>query len=236
MEVIARQHAAPGRVSTGVDRIDEILNGGLPRYSTVFITGQPGSGKTILSQQAAFAAGRAGYTTLYLTTLSEPPLKLLHFLKEFTFFDAALFGTRVIYGDLGSVLIAEGPPGVVARLDNLVREHRPTLVVIDSFKVLTESFPQATALRQFLLDISLRLAMWEVTTLLVGEYDAVDLRQSVELAIADGIIHLYGMEEVEQQRRYLRVMKMRGTGYFGGEHYFEIASSGITLFPVCVPT
>ena len=46
---------AAGRVSTGIEALDEVLDGGVPRGSIVFVTGLPGSGKTILSEQALFA-------------------------------------------------------------------------------------------------------------------------------------------------------------------------------------
>src|SRR5262249_17840885 len=49
--------------------------------------------------------------------------------------------------------------------------------------------------------------------------------------IADGIIYLYGTEEASRQRRFLRVLKMRGTDFFAGEHFFEINESGIELYP-----
>ena len=226
---------APDRITTGVPRLDEILDGGIPRHAVVFVNGLPGTGKTILSQQAVFANARAGRTSLYLTTLSEPPLKLLRFLQGFAFFDPELFGTRVIYGDLGSALRREGTGAILRELDQLVRDHRPAIVVIDSFKVFRDFVRDPLAYREFTLDLSVRLSAWEITALLVGEYSADDLQEGPEFGIADGIIYLYGTEEAERQKRFLRVMKMRGTHFFAGEHFFDIGPGGITLYPRLVP-
>src|ERR671934_1742225 len=101
----------PSRLSAGIEQLDAVLGGGIPRGSGVFVSGLPGTGKTILSQQAAFANAQAGRTCLYLTTLSEPPVKMLRFLQDFTFFHPDLFDTKVLYSDVGTVLPTEGPAG-----------------------------------------------------------------------------------------------------------------------------
>lgn len=223
------------RIPTGIAQLDTVLYGGLPRYALIFIAGLPGSGKTIFSQQIAFANARAGRTCLYLSTFAEPTLKMLRYLQGFSFFDPTLFGTRVIYGDLGDVLRKDGADGMLKQLDMLTRMHRPDLIVIDSFKALRDLIGDSLAFRTFTLDLSLRLSSWEVTTLLVGEYAELALRSEPEFATADGIVFLYGTEETALQKRFLRVLKMRGTPFFAGEHYFEIGSDGIILYPRMAP-
>lgn len=223
------------RITTGAARLDEILHGGIPCYSVVFVAGLPGTGKTILSQQILFANARQGNSGLYLSTISEPPIKVLRFLQGFTFFDPALFGSQVMYSDLGSALRRGGPRELLSELDGLVRDRRPALVVIDSFKALRDTIHDPLAFREFISDMAVRLSAWEVTSLLVGEYSAEDVREGPEFAIADGILYLYGTEEAERQKRFLRVMKMRGTPYFAGEHLFEISVQGITVYPRMLP-
>lgn len=231
----AKELLASDRISTGVERLDEIMGGGIPRYSTVFVAGLPGTGKTILGQQALFANGRRGRTGLYLSTISEPPIKVLRFLQGFAFFDPALFGQKIIYGDLGTPLRAGGPTQLMDALAHMVREHGPELIVIDSFKALRDTIPDLLAFREFTNDVAIHLAAWEVTALLAGEYSDEDVRSGPEFAIADGILYLYGTEEAEKQKRFLRIMKMRGTSYFAGEHYFDITPDGITLYPRMAP-
>src|ERR671926_466732 len=46
-----RDSGPPSRLSTGIDPLDAVLGGGIPQYSAVFVSGLPGTGKTILSQQ-----------------------------------------------------------------------------------------------------------------------------------------------------------------------------------------
>src|SRR5207237_443843 len=163
----------------------------------------------------------AGRTCLYLSTISEPPVKMLRFLQGFTFFQPDLFDTKVLYSDLDRALRAGGPVGVLTQLDHVVREHRPEMVVIDSFKCVRDVIGDPMAFRAFTADVAVQLTAWEVTALLVGEYTPEDVREGAEFAIADGIIYLYGMEEAEKQKRFLRVLKMRGTSFVAGAHFFE---------------
>jgi len=52
---------------TGVPNLDLILGGGLMRGTLAIVVGPPGSGKTTLAMQVAFAAARDGRQVLILT-------------------------------------------------------------------------------------------------------------------------------------------------------------------------
>lgn len=60
-------------VSTGVDSLDELLNGGFEMGSSVMFYGPPGDGKSFVMWKTAVAAARAGKRVLYFS---------LHHLKE----------------------------------------------------------------------------------------------------------------------------------------------------------
>jgi len=77
-------------LSTGSVAFDEILGGGLPVRSVNVIAGEPGAGKTILALQMLFHQARQGRKGLYLTTLSEPSVKLVNYMQQFSFFDERL--------------------------------------------------------------------------------------------------------------------------------------------------
>ena len=137
------------RMTTGVAALDDILEGGIPRFSIVFVAGLPGSGKTVLCEQALFANAARAQSVLYLSTLSEPVLKMLRYSRRFSWFNPALLGNAVIYGDLGGALRKDGAAGFLRELDQLIEKHRPELVVIDSFKVLRDEFDDDRAFRRF---------------------------------------------------------------------------------------
>jgi len=59
------------RVSTGIKELDDALEGGVPRGSWVAITGEPGTGKSILCMHFAWAGLNAGDPVVYVTTEAE---------------------------------------------------------------------------------------------------------------------------------------------------------------------
>ena len=74
------------KLRSGVPGLDEVLGGGIPEYSFNLIAGGPGSGKTTLAQQIMFATASADRPALFITILGEPPLKMLRYQQQFSFF------------------------------------------------------------------------------------------------------------------------------------------------------
>jgi circadian clock protein KaiC len=55
-----------------VPGLDAVLGGGLPAGRTCLVAGPPGTGKTTLGNQLAFAHAAAGGTAVFATLLAEP--------------------------------------------------------------------------------------------------------------------------------------------------------------------
>ena len=223
------------RIPTYVPNLDEVLCGGIPESSVVLVTGVPGSGKTILAQQAAFGVAAAGGKSLIVSTLSEPLARMVRFMQGFTFFDTDAIGTSVIYEDVGTRLLQENGEKALEHVVNLLQEHSPTLLVIDSFKAIQEMSLDKEQLRRSLYTLMGTVAAYPCTAILVGEYTDDDLASAIITSMVDGIIALYNQRVGLYDRRYLRVAKLRGSAYIPGEHAFRITQEGITVFPRIVP-
>jgi circadian clock protein KaiC len=219
------------RLPSGSDRIDSVLHGGLPLHGIALVIGLPGTGKTILAQQYLFHNATELRPALYLSTVSEPLDKILRYGQSLQYFDASALGSSVIYDDLGQILNDDGLPGVLARITELLKQRRPGLMVIDSFKALRAYATDAGAFRRFLHDLAGRLSAVPVTSFWVGEYDGAEAGEAAEFAVADAILLLSTDRTVEREMRVLQILKLRGSSYRAGKHAYRLSPRGLDLFP-----
>ena len=219
------------RVSTGNPELDQILGGGLIADTITLLVGAPGSGKTILAEQFLFSYATAERPGLYLSTASEPFDKLLRYGQSLEFFDITAVGRSVFYDDLGDALIDRGIDGVLEKIDELLKAHRPGIVVIDSFKALNSFAPDETAFRRFLRDLAGRFTALAVSAVWVGEYETTMSTNTPEFAVADAVISLDTRRTGERTARLLSVRKLRGSGFLSGDHLYRITPRGIRVFP-----
>ena len=56
---------------TGIQGLDEVLNGGIPKYALTLLAGTSGTGKTILSFQWLFEGVKEGENGIYIS-ITEP--------------------------------------------------------------------------------------------------------------------------------------------------------------------
>ncbi|GAB4204692.1 MAG: ATPase domain-containing protein [Coleofasciculaceae cyanobacterium] len=220
-----------GKLPTSIPGLDGILSGGIPELSINIITGPPGAGKTIFTQQILYSNATPDRKALYLVTLSEPSVKLLHYLQRFNFFDSEKVNTAVTYLDIGEVIREKGLEDAIAIIIKHVQEHKPALVAIDSFKAIHDMAKDPVEVRKFGYDLSVRLTTWGVTAFLIGEYTQDEIEKEPIFAIADGIIRLHNHPQGLHYQRYIDVLKLRGEDYFTGLHPFNISDKGLTVYP-----
>jgi circadian clock protein KaiC len=219
------------RIQTGNKELDYILGGGLPINSINLIMGLPGTGKTILAESMLFANTDPDKKILYLSTVSEPLDKIIRYLQGFTFFDPEAITESIIYEDLSDTLRTQGLKGAVDKINELLKEHRPAFLAIDSFKALHAFSNSHEEFRRYLSAMASMLTSLAITTLWVGEYSTDEISIMPEFAIADGIVELIIKKSGVTDSRYIRVLKMRGTNFVGGEHAYKISERGLELFP-----
>ena len=211
--------------------MDSVLDGGLPLHGITLLIGRPGTGKTILAQQYLFHNATAARPALYLSTVSEPLEKILRYGQSLAYFDTAALGHSVLYEDLGRTVNDEGLPGVLARITELLKQRRPGVMVIDSFKALRAYERDEGAFRRFLHHLAGLLSALPVTSFWVGEYDADAAGDAPEFAVADAILSLSTDRIAEREMRVLQVLKLRGSGYLSGKHTYRLTQHGLDVFP-----
>ena len=219
------------RISSGNREADRVLGGGFPGNSINILMGEPGTGKTLFAEQLLFANANGGRPVLYLTTLSEPLSKVVTYLQLLPFYDESKLGTAVVYDDIGELLAADGVSALVPRVRAAILEYRPSVIVIDSFKAIHDLSPSVPEMRRLVSELAGLLGAYDTTTFLVGEYQEQDISSFPEFAVADGIVEFARHKHSSRDERFLRVSKLRGSGYLEGLHGFRITPAGLEVYP-----
>ncbi|MDX6573738.1 MAG: circadian clock protein KaiC [Gaiellales bacterium] len=219
------------RLPSGIERLDSILGGGLAANSINLVIGVPGSGKTMLAQRYAFENGTADRPALYISTVSEPLDKIVRFGETLSFFDIGAVGHRVLYEDISPALGRDGLAGVTARIQTLLLERGPGVVVIDSFKALTPYAMDARDYRGFLHQLAGAVSALTGTNFWLGEYSVEEIATAPEFAVADSVISLATRSVGDRSERVLEVLKLRGSAYASGQHGYRLTGDGLDVFP-----
>lgn len=182
------------QLDTGVPGLNEALGGGLPEFSFNLLAGGPGAGKTTLVHQICFALATPERPALYITVLGEPPLKLLRYQQQFSFFNPEKINTSLRFMSVSQGVLEGGLGKVLEQIVEAVEATHPKLVIVDSFRsVIRASRSNGDTERELSVDafvqrLALHLTSWQATTFLVGEYQNAEKDDNPIFTVADGIL------------------------------------------------
>jgi circadian clock protein KaiC len=229
------------RCASGVEGLDDILGGGLPRDCFYLVQGDPGSGKTTLALQFLLEGVRRGEKVFYIT-LSETREELLQVARSHGWSI-----DKIPLLDLSAVENLLRPEAqttvfhpseveltkVSQLLLNEVRKVRPKRVAFDSlseFRLMAET---PLRYRRQLLMLKQQFAKMKSTVLLLDD------RMTKQAVMDPHVLSLtHGILEMEQlspdygtSRRRLRISKLRAVKFREGYHDYIIATGGLRVFP-----
>jgi len=218
-------------ISTGSAGLDEMLGGGIAPGSSVYVCGSPGSGKTILAEQMAYASAAAGINVLYIYVagFSESIVNRVRNLQNFGFFDASAFNISVAYHDIFPVIRAAQSTDLLYSITSVIQKHRAGLLVIDSIRTVLERLQEFERGQNSLRQLTEFVSQQNLVAVLVGEYQQDDIVKQPQFAFADGVILLTAPYEAPDGKRHIRVLKMRGVNHSSEGQDVNISSSGLQV-------
>jgi len=208
------------RMPSGIPGLDDMIEGGFPFPSVILVAGNPGAGKTTLAQKFLFAGAEKGEQGLFFTTLSEPTQWMLRYAAQFDFVKPEYYGKEIVFCDLGPMLRHSTGQQVLDFIDQKVAEVMPQRIVIDPITVVGTMMKDDY--RVFAFDLTTRLKNWQATTLLTGEVRPGELYPPELSYAVDGVILLMLSDEGDARRKYIEVLKLRGTNHVTGRQSVDI--------------
>lgn len=225
------EDGAFARVPTGIAGLDTMLGGGLMRGGIYIVQGNPGAGKTILTNQICFhhLATLEGSQALFVTLLAENHARMMGHLRGLAFFDESRIPDRLTYLSAFSELREGGLKAVVALIRREIQRRRCTLLILDGLVSVETSAASPHAFKEFVHDLQ-EIALATDCTMIMTTNSGTR-QNSPEQTMVDGLIGLNDRGYGWRSESDIQILKFRGSGFLRGRHAYKITDGGIVVHP-----
>jgi circadian clock protein KaiC len=220
------------RVSSGVPRLDTMLDGGYFRGSGVLISGSPGVAKTTLAGAFALAACKRGERVLYVS-FDEAGNQIVRNLRSVgmelePFRDSGLLQFYSVRTETRS------SEDHLVNLKKHLTEFRPQNFIVDPLSALAKAGGHIAAVHASLrlLDYARALGITTVCTSLVADNAISEATTTQISTIADTWIHLAYVVHGGERNRTLTIVKSRGMKHSNQVRELVLDDDGVTLADV----
>jgi circadian clock protein KaiC len=228
------------KAATGIEGLDEVTGGGLPKGRTTLVCGSAGCGKTLLAMEflvhGAVQYGEPGVCMEF----EEAGDKLAANVRSLGFDLGELTKRKKLLVDAVRIERNEieetgeyNLDGLFIRLAHAVDSIKAKRVVLDSIETLFAGLSNAGILRAELRRLFRWLDDRKLTAIVTGERGRDTLtRQGLEEYVADCVILLDHRVNEQISTRRLRIVKYRGTSHGTDEYPYMIDDDGLSVLPI----
>jgi len=229
------------RLSTGISRFDKKLQGGYPEGESILITGEPGTGKTIMGIQFLHHACSQGKKCMMIATEETPEKILLHakllgfdlepFFENNLLSIMRILEMRASYTGISSESLGDTSMHMedLTNLTHLIADDVEAVVIdnIGTFSIGDE----IRLFRDKLETIAYYLSSQKITSLLMIDGTAHELTHRIAEYSTYGTIRLLVKENpyTGKMERFMHIPKMRGTKISLDPIVYDISAEGIKL-------
>ncbi|MEO8326095.1 MAG: circadian clock protein KaiC [Nitrospirota bacterium] len=233
-------HSEFPKALTGIQGLDEITGGGLPRGRTTLVCGSPGCGKTLMGLEflvrGATQFGEPGVMLAFEETAEE----LTQNVRSLGFDLERLIKDNKLILDTIPIEATEFEEsgeydleGLFVRLGDSIDAIGAKRIVLDTIEVLFGGLTNQAILRSELRRLFQWLKNRNMTTIVTGERGENSLtRQGLEEYVSDCVILLDHRVNEQMSTRRLRVVKYRGSMHGTNEFPFLIEQHGLSVLPI----
>ena len=218
------------RLTTGIEGLDRVLNGGFFKGGVYLIQGAPGTGKTTIANQVCFHRAAHGGRALYVTLLTEYHSRMVQYLGHMSFFDETKLPDQVSYISGFNVMRSDGLTALLTLIRREILARRVAVLVIDGLIAAQRIALDEQPFNEFVHELQGVAIAADCTILMIASTD----RNSVatpEHTIVDGILELSDQTSGWAAERSLQVTKIRGSSFLRGRHSYQITDDGVRVCP-----
>ena len=225
---------------TGIQGLDEITGGGLPRGRPTLVCGGAGCGKTLLAAEFLVRGAVQFSEPGVFMAFEETEKELKANVASLGFDLAGLVRRKKIVLDYVHIERSEVEEsgeydleGLFVRLNHAIDSIGAKRVVLDTLEALFASLPNEAILRAELRRLFRWLKEKGVTAVITAERGREQLtRHGLEEYVSDCVILLDHRVVDQIATRNLRVVKYRGALHGTNEFPFLIGDEGISVLPI----
>jgi len=216
------------KVTTGIEKLDQMLDGGLYRGANVLIVGMTGTGKTTFSLHFAVANAIQGRRVAYLA-FEEPMDQLIRATKNYGMpIEEALRSNLKIFTWVPE---SKTPVYTFLKIKKIIEEFKPEALVVDSLTALRQHMDEKELVKMIrylnLLTKANRITAYftlnEETNFEVVPFTGA----STMVDVIIGLRYQLNNEDIE---RKMAIVKARGSDHSRKIHRYEITNRGVEIY------
>jgi circadian clock protein KaiC len=217
---------------TRIDKLDDLLGGGIPTGSSLLLAGVAGTGKTVLGLEFVYRGALSGEKGIVFS-FEETDARLRAAARGLGWdFDAQIEKglVKIVFIPQPDIQVENHLLMMQSEIANMGAKR----VVVDSFSVFVHKIEDRQIVRDKIFQLASIVQNAEAVAFFATDIPYGSLQMSrfgVEETVVDGVIVLSSVEEGMQRERYIEVYKLRNTAHLKGRHTMTIESGGISIFP-----
>lgn len=223
------------RINVGIEGLDSMIQGGVPKRSLVTTIGSAGTGKTTFGLQFLEYGLSRDETGVYLS-LDEGREDIISTAEEKGWpFRDYLEENRLAIVDFDPIEMANSLTSIGGELPELISDFGASRVVLDSVSLLEMMYEDQATRRTEVYDFTRRLKRAGVTTVLTSEAhgeNPYESRYGIIEHLTDAVFVLRYLrsDDFRETRLAIEIQKIRDANHSRATKPYEITDRGIDVY------